>query len=599
MTLQRKLALFVVVAALAPLVGVAFAVLGRAQGELSRRAAAEHLARARAGAVAIAAELAEVDGALTALADTWRPDRLGEAELRGMLVVLSRQVPAADASAVLDGAGSVRAVFAEGGGAATDAFVAAVRSSGTAPAGRLVLSAYDDPGNGWRLAALRAVAAGDGRRWLVGVRLGADAARRRLDASVPEGGAAYLIDGARVLLASSGAGPLAPEQRADLAGRLDPSRAGAVQGERVLGAYAPLEDGTGWGVLVAVPAATAYAQIVSMRRGVLVASVAVLASVLVLSFLLGRGTVAGLARIESAARALGAGELAVRLPVLGADEVAQVSRTFNGMAAELQRAREHLERWNEELQREVEARTRELKEAQARLVETQKLAAIGQLGAGVAHEINNPLTGILGNAQLLLDAGRDGPADREVLGKIEMLARRCRDITQNLLRFSQQRAEPDFRTLDVDAVVRDALTLAEEQVRAAGLTLTLDLAEPAPRVAGDAGHLAQVVLHLVSNARTACLGRKGGAIEVTTRQEGGEVRIAVKDNGKGIVPEHLPRIFEPFFTTKDQWSNVGLGLSVSYRIVSEHRGRIRVESRPGEGSTFTVCLPALPPAAMS
>ena len=177
-----------------------------------------------------------------------------------------------------------------------------------------------------------------------------------------------------------------------------------------------------------------------------------------------------------------------------------------------------------------------------------------------------------------------------------MLARRCRDITQNLLRFSQQRAEPDFRTLDVDAVVRDALTLAEEQVRAAGLTLALDLAEPAPRVAGDAGHLAQVVLHLVSNARTACLGRKGGEIEVTTRQEGGEARIAIKDNGKGIAPEHLPHIFEPFFTTKDQWSNVGLGLSVSYRIVSEHRGRIDVESRPGEGSTFTVCLPALSPS---
>jgi signal transduction histidine kinase len=592
-TLQRKLALFVVAAALAPIVGVAFAVLGRSQGELSRRAAAEHLARARAGAVAIAAELAEVDGALAALAETWRPDRLREAELRGMLVVLSRQVPAADASAVVDSAGSVRAVFAEGGQPATGAFVAAVRSSLSASPGRLVLTAYDDPAEGWRLAALRAVAAGDGRRWLVGVRLGAESARRRLDAAVPEGGAAYLVDGARVLLASRGAGPLSPEQRDELAGRLDPARAGAVQGERVLGAYAPLEDGTGWGVLVAVPAATAYAQIVSMRRGVLAASAAVLAGVLALSFLLGRKTVAGLARIESAARALGAGELAVRLPVAGSDEIAQVSRTFNGMAAELQRARERLERWNEELRREVDARTRELAEAQAQLVETQKLAAIGQLGAGVAHEINNPLTGILGNAQLLL--GRpDGAADREVLGSIEALARRCRDVTHKLLRFSQQRAEPDFQTLDVNAVVRDALTLAEEQVRAAGVALALDLAETAPRVLGDAGHLAQVILHLLSNARTACLGRAGAAIEIATRRDDGEVRIAVRDNGKGISPEHLPRIFEPFFTTKDQWSNVGLGLSVSYRIVAEHRGRIRVDSRPGEGSTFTVCLPAAP-----
>ncbi len=594
MTLQRKLAVFVVVAALAPLVGVAFAVLGRAQGELSRRAAAEHLARARTGAVAIAAELAEIDAALEALAETWRPDRLREEELRGMLVVLSRQVPAADASAVVDGAGSARAVFAEGGRAETDAFVTAIRTSGNAAAGRLVLAAYDEPGSGWRLAALRGVAAGDGRRWLVGVRLGAEAARRRLDAAVPEGGAAYLVDGARVLLSSTGAGPLLPEHRADLAGRLDPARAGAVQGERVLGAYVPLEDGTGWGVLVAVPAATAYAQVLAMRRGVLVASAVVLAVVLVLSFLLGRGTVAGLARIESAARALGGGELAVRLPVRGSDEIAQVSRTFNGMAQELQQAREHLERWNEELQREVEARTRELQAAQAQLVESQKLAAIGQLGAGVAHEINNPLTGILGNAQLLL-AKPERPPDREVLAEIEQLARRCRDITQNLLRFSQQRAEPDFQSVDLNRVVRDTLTLAEGQLRSAGLAVELDLVEPAPRVSGDPGHLSQVILHLLSNARTACAGRAGAAVQLSTVRDDGEARISVRDNGKGIAPEHLPRIFEPFFTTKDQWSNVGLGLSVSYRIVAEHGGRIRVDSRPGEGSTFTVCLPVAPP----
>jgi signal transduction histidine kinase len=590
-TLQRKLALFVVAAALAPLVGVAFAVLRASQDELARRAAAEHAARARAGAVSIAAELAAVDGALGGLAETWRPDRLGEEELRGMLVVLARQVPSADASAIVDGGGSARAVFArERGG--TDRFVEAVRASGTdAPDGRLVLTAYDDAA-GWALAAIRAVPARDGRRWLVGVRLGPEAARRRLDASVPEGGAAYLLDGARVLLASTGAGPLAPEQRAELAGRLEPARAAVVRGEHVLAAWNPLDDGTGWGVLVTVPAATAYAQIVAMRRGVLVASAVVLAAILLASFLLGRGTVAGLARIEAAARALGGGELAVRLPVSGSDEVAQVSRTFNGMAEELQRARQKLERWNEELQREVEARTAELRAAQAQLVEAQKLAAIGQLGAGVAHEINNPLTGILGNAQLLLDSAAAGHPDRELLESIEKLARRCRDITQNLLRFSEQRADPDFQDLDASRVVRDALTLASGQLEADGVAIEADLPDPGPHVRGDAGHLGQVVLHLLSNARTACRGRAGAGVRLSVARDGDEVSIVVRDGGKGIAPEHLPRIFEPFFTTKDQWSNVGLGLSVSYRIVSEHGGRIRVESRPGEGSTFTVCLPA-------
>jgi len=354
----------------------------------------------------------------------------------------------------------------------------------------------------------------------------------------------------------------------------------------------------GWGVLVAVPAERAYAEIVAMRRGVLAASAAVLAAVLLVSYFLARGTTRGLARIESAARALGAGELSVRLPEAGADEVAQVSRTFNAMAADLQAARLHLERWNEELQREVSARTEELRAAQAQLVEAQKLAAIGQLGAGVAHEINNPLTGILGNAQLLLEEKPEGHPDRASLAKIESLARRCRDITQSLLRFSQQREEPALEDVDVNRVVKDALVLAEEQVRAAGIPLEVSLATPAPRVRGDAGHLSQVVLNLVTNARTACLGKAGAAIAISTSRAADGVEIVVRDGGKGILPEHLPRIFEPFFTTKDQWSNVGLGLSISYRIVSEHGGRIHVDSQPGEGSVFTVRLPAPPPPTL-
>ncbi len=595
MSLQRKLALFLVVTALAPLVAVGFAVTGRAQRELSRRAAAEHLARARAGAASIAADFAQVDAAIAGLAETWRPDRLGEDELRGMLVVLSRQVPAADASAIVDARGSSRAVVGGGSSAGIDTFLAAVRSSASAPPGRLVLRAYDDPDRGWRLAAVRAVATETGGTWLLGARLVPEIARVRLDGAVPEGGAAYLVAGDRTLVASSGAGPLPAEHRRELAGRLDPAAPGTVQGENVLAAYSPLDDGTGWGVLVAVPAATAYAQIVAMRRGVLAASAAVLVIVLAIALALARGTTAGLARIDSAARALGAGELSVRLPADGTDEIAQVSRTFNAMAGELQQARFRLERWNEELKREVEDRTRELKQAQAQLVEAQKLAALGQLGAGVAHEINNPLTGILGNAQLLLDRKPEGD-ERETLAAIEAAARRCRDVTRNLLRFSQQRVEPEFDVVDVNQMVSEAVSLVEGQVRSSGVELGLELATPVPRVKGDAGHLAQVVLNLVSNARTACLGKPGAGVVVSTRRTHEGVEIAVRDGGKGIPAENLPRVFEPFFTTKEQWSNVGLGLSVSYRIVSEHGGRITVDSKPGEGSVFTVSLPGAAPA---
>jgi two-component system, NtrC family, sensor kinase len=592
MTLQRKLALFLVVAAVAPLVGVGFAVLSGTQRELGRRTVADHEARARSAAAAVATDIAAVTGALEALSDTWRPDRLGERELAGLLFVLSRQLPASNGGAIVDPDGVARAVQGEGGSAAAQALVAALRASASTPPGRLALRAYDDPARGWQLAALRAVPARDGRSWLVGARVGPDHVRARLDAAVPEGGAAWLVDAEQVILGSTGAGALPPAQRAELAGRLDPARAGSVAGRAVVAAWAPLDDGTGWSVLVAVPAERAYARVIAMRRGVLAASATVLAAMLLVAYLLARGTTRGLARIDAAARALGAGELAVRLPEGGGDEVAQVSRTFNAMAGELQQARLQLERWNEELRTQVEARARDLERTQAGLVEAQKLAAVGQLGAGVAHEINNPLTGILGNAQLLLEETQAGDPRREPLAAIEALARRCRDVTQRLLRFSEQRASPSVQVLELNRVVADAVGFVEGPVAAAGLRLEVSLAPSEPRVKGDPGQLVQVALNLLSNARTACLERPGAAIRVSTAARGDEVELVVEDEGRGIAPEHVSRVFEPFFTTKDQWSSVGLGLSVAYRIVAEHGGRIEVDSRPGRGSLFTVRLPA-------
>jgi signal transduction histidine kinase len=423
---------------------------------------------------------------------------------------------------------------------------------------------------------------------------------RRLEAAAGSAGAAFLVDGDGGVLAASGRGSERPPSPAAIAGLVGPEpRAGHVagEGERALAAFAPVAGGGGLGVVMRLPEPDAYADVSTMRRTVLVASLAVLGVVLALAGWLARSLGRDLGRIEEAARALGAGDLSVRLPPGGADEMGAVSRTFNAMAEELAGARARLTRWNEELQREVEARTREAREAQGQVLEAQKLAAIGQLGAGVAHEINNPLTGILGHAQLLLEEWPPGDAKREPVEKIEQLARRCRDVTQKLLRFSQQRAEPDLQPLDLNRVVADALVLAEGQIRAAGIGLEVDAAEPAPWVRGDAGHLAQVVLNLLSNARTACLGRADRHIVVSTRVHDREARLVVRDDGKGIAADTLPRIFEPFFTTKDLWSNVGLGLSVTYRIVAEHGGRIEVESSPGVGSAFTVLLPvAAPPA---
>jgi two-component system, NtrC family, sensor kinase len=419
----------------------------------------------------------------------------------------------------------------------------------------------------------------------------------RLDGAAPAGAAAFLAGPGRVALASTGAAAPDAAVRAAIADRLRPGRAEAFDAAGALFAWAPLGRGGGLGVLVAVPGEVAYGAIATARRVAAIASALIVLAALGLWVLGARRAMAGVERLDAAARALAAGDLAVRVPVAGRDELARAATTFNAMAEELAAARQRLERWNEELQREVEARTRALGDAQAQLAEAQKIAAAGQLGAGVAHEINNPLTGILGNAQLLLEGMPADHAHREPLEKIEALARRCRDVTQKLVRLGDQRDPPALREVEANRVVSDALSLADGLVRAAGVEVDVALAEPSPRVRADPSHLAEALVNLVSNARTACAGKPGAGIRVSTRAGEGEVAIAVEDGGKGIAPEHLPHIFEPFFTTKDQWSDVGLGLSTTYRIVAEHGGRIDVESRVGEGSVFTVRLPALEQAA--
>jgi signal transduction histidine kinase len=260
------------------------------------------------------------------------------------------------------------------------------------------------------------------------------------------------------------------------------------------------------------------------------------------------------------------------------------------MGDELAHSRREIEGWNQQLEARVQERTAELKAAQAQLVQAQKLAALGQLGAGVAHEINNPLGGVIGHVQILLAEKSPDASDYEGLKHIEEGAQRAAQVVQNLLRFSVQRKEPVRTAVDLNKLVRDTMSLTESLIRDQKIELQYDLGDDKPRARGDAGQLAQVLLNLVANARTAMPA--GGRLRVATRKQGTESLLVVEDSGKGIAPELLERIFEPFFTTKDDWSNVGLGLSVSYRIVEEHGGRIAVESEVGRGSVFTVYLPA-------
>ncbi len=237
------------------------------------------------------------------------------------------------------------------------------------------------------------------------------------------------------------------------------------------------------------------------------------------------------------------------------------------------------------------AHPRWLKEAQSQLVQAQKLAALGQLGAGAAHEINTPLGAGIGHVPLWRASMSDTHPDADSLRHIEAGARRASDVVQSLLRFSVQHQSPVRGQVNANKLVKETLMLTESLLATEKVALELELDKSEPRMRADGGQIAQVLLNLVANARTA-MAPQGGTLRIATRADGGEVALSVSDSGRGIAPEIRERIFEPFFTTKDDWSNVGLGLSVSYRIVSEHDGRITVDSEVGKGSTFTIHVPS-------
>jgi signal transduction histidine kinase len=256
------------------------------------------------------------------------------------------------------------------------------------------------------------------------------------------------------------------------------------------------------------------------------------------------------------------------------------------------------------LYEELQARVRELEATQAQLVQAGKLSAVGQLVSGVAHELNNPLSVILGYAQLL--SARDLPAD--LRRPVEMMLAqggRMAKIVQSLLLFSRQR-KAERGAIDVREAIEQPLSLRATQLMLSGVRVSATYGEDVPAAEGDVHQLQQVFLNLILNAEQAILGSRAGdqpvgdAIRVTTgmRVDQGQtwVVITVADNGPGISPDVLPRIFEPFFTTKKVGEGTGLGLSVSYGIIRQHGGRLGVESRPGR-TVFTIELPAAMSAA--
>ncbi|MBL8055352.1 MAG: GAF domain-containing protein [Anaerolineales bacterium] len=231
----------------------------------------------------------------------------------------------------------------------------------------------------------------------------------------------------------------------------------------------------------------------------------------------------------------------------------------------------------------------EKRRLEASLAQSEKLAAVGQLAAGVAHEINNPLAAIIANTQLLQRELAADDERQESVSLIAMAGDRALQVVRNLLDFARQERY-EFAPTDVNVTLQNALALASPLLRNPALTIRQDLSPDLPLLQASQDHLQGVWLNFILNARDA-LGEAGGEIQLSTRRQAGEVHVVVADTGMGIQPERLNRIFEPFYTTKQAGRGTGLGLYTCHRIVKQHGGQIRVDSQVGRGTVFTVILP--------
>lgn len=285
---------------------------------------------------------------------------------------------------------------------------------------------------------------------------------------------------------------------------------------------------------------------------------------------------------------IASGNLDTRVTVAGRDELGELSESVNQMTESLQSANHELQGWADSLEHKVAERSLEIMHMEEQLRRSEKLAALGTLAAGVAHEINNPLTGILLFASIINSDKRLDPALLPDVERIIAETGRCAGIVKDLLEFSRE-STPVKELIDIGAFLDEVVTFFHKQPDFSAIIIRKNYSGDLPTVAIDSSQVRQVFMNLIINAGHAM--PQGGELEIATYRspDGGYVCAALKDNGDGIAAENLARIFDPFFTTKPE--GTGLGLSISYGIVENHGGRIEVKSRVGEGTTFVVMLP--------
>ncbi len=385
-------------------------------------------------------------------------------------------------------------------------------------------------------------------------------------------------------------------------------------GQRVLGIITPIENQPSCsnaschahpesqqilGVLDAnMSLAKADAQLTASSRSMVAYTCFALLTIAVLSWLfVWRVVGVPIKSLKDGTERLTAGNLGYQIDVHAEDEVGELATSFNTMSLQLRAANEEVVTWAKTLEDRVDHKTRELKRAHEHMLHVEKMASIGKMAAVVAHEINNPLSGILTYAKLLrkwLDRGFTGSAQRqEAMDCLDLIAgesRRCGDLVKNLLTFS--RTSPmNVEPADINTIFDRCVRLVQHKLELTGIQLHLGLVDNSPLVLCDAAQVEQVLLALVMNAIDAM--PRGGNLWLATKVIAAteEFQMQVRDDGMGIPPEILPQIFEPFLTTKESGHGVGLGLAISRSIMDRHNGRIEVESEANRGTTFTLTLP--------
>ena len=358
-----------------------------------------------------------------------------------------------------------------------------------------------------------------------------------------------------------------------------------------ISAYEPIKniDGEIIGILYVGMLEKPY---IDLRNKVMVTftGIAVLCVIilLVILFFITSTIIRPLQNMVFATHKIASGDMNHKIDINFQDEVGQLAQSFNQMTEALKIANQKLIQWGKTLEKRVEERTKELKDIQDSMIQSEKMASLGKIAAGVAHEINNPLTSILINTHLMMEKTSEKSPFQENLNMIAEETSRCSDIVKRLLEFARQNP-PQKSYVDINKIVNTVIGILEKQVTLKNIKVLKDMKADLPLIQVDASKIKQVFWNLIINAAEAM--PEGGTLTISSRLSKSEQLIEIEflDTGLGISDEQKKKLFDPFFTTKG--GGTGLGLAVSYGIIEQHKGKIEVKSQLSQGSSFTVSLP--------